>query len=159
MADIEITKKEIENKLFAFIEENFSKKRYECFNEVVNFVEDKIVPTLSHYDEDVDGYMNDLEIENEELESAVETLNDAFNSLKTDCLDGLESIESDLENIIENNELDSTLDKLKELKKVVEYQRRTVENADCYWGFVWLSGKLLENDLRLLRIEENKDEH
>ncbi len=132
MADIEITKKEIENKLFAFIEENFSKKRYECFNEVVNFVEDKIVPTLSHYDEDVDGYMNDLEIENEELESAVETLNDAFNSLKTDCLDGLESIESDLENIIENNELDSTLDKLKELKKVVEYQRRTVENADCY---------------------------
>ena len=132
MADIEITQKEIENKLFNFIEENFGKKKYECFNEVVNFVEDKIVPTLSHYDEDVDGYMNDLEIENEELESAVETLNDAFNSLKTDCLDGLESIESDLENIIENNELDSTLDKLKELKKVVEYQRRTVENADCY---------------------------
>lgn len=132
MADIETLQEETENKLFDFIEENFGKKRYECFNEVVNFVEDKIIPTLSHYDEDVDGYMNDLEIENEELENTVETLNDAFNSLKTDCLDGLESIESDLEDIIENNELDSTLDKLKELKKVVEYQRRTVENADCY---------------------------
>ena len=72
MTDIEITRKEIEDKLFNFIEENFGKKRYECFNEVVNFVEDKIISTLSHYDEDVDGYMDDLEIENKELEEDVE---------------------------------------------------------------------------------------
>ena len=128
MADIEITKKEIENKLFDFIEENFSKKRYECFNEVVNFVEDKLISDLSDDYEEIEN----LQIDNDDLESAVETLTDAFNSLKTDSLDGLESIEFDLEDIIENNELDSTLDKLKELKKVVEYQRRTVENADCY---------------------------
>ena len=38
MADMGTTQKEIENKLFDFIEENFGKKRYECFNEVVNFV-------------------------------------------------------------------------------------------------------------------------
>ena len=63
MTDIEITQKEIEDKLFNFIEENFGEKRYECFNEVVNFVEDKIIPTLSHYGEDVDGYTEDLEIE------------------------------------------------------------------------------------------------
>ena len=128
MADIEITQKEIENKLFDFIEENFGKKRYECFNEVVNFVEDKLISNLSDNYEEIEN----LQIDNDDLESAVETLSDAFNSLKTDCLDGLESIESDLEDIIENNELNSTLDKLKELKKVVEYQRRTVENADCY---------------------------
>lgn len=128
MADIETLQEETENKLFDFIEENFGKKRYECFNEVVNFVEDKLISDLSDNYEEIEN----LQIDNDDLESAVETLTDAFNSLKTDCLDGLESIESDLEDIIENNELDSTLDKLKELKKVVEYQRRTVENADCY---------------------------
>ena len=132
MDDIEITQKEIEDKLFNFIEENFGKKRYECFNEVVNFVEDKIIPTLSYYDEDVDGYVADLEIENEELEDRVVELHDAFDTLKNDCCDGLESIESDLKDIIENNELDSTLNKLKELKKVVEYQHKIVKNADDF---------------------------
>ena len=47
MTDIEITQKEIEDKLFNFIEENFGKKRYECFNEVVNFVEYEIISILS----------------------------------------------------------------------------------------------------------------
>ena len=128
MADIETLQKETENKLFDFIEENFGKKRWECFNEVRNFVEDKLISNLSDNYEEIEN----LQIDNDDLESMVETLSDAFNSLKTDSLDGLESIESDLEDIIENNELDSTLDKLKELKKVVEYQRRTVENEDCY---------------------------
>lgn len=132
MADIETTQKEIENRLFDFIEENFGKKRYECFNEVINFVEDKIVPTLSHYGEDVDGYIEDLEIENEELENSVEELQNAFNSLKEDCCDGLEDIESELKNITESNELDSVIDKLKELKKVVENQHRTIANADDF---------------------------
>ena len=104
MTDIEITQKEIEDKLFNFIEENFGKKRYECFNEVVNFVEDKIIPTLSHYGEDVDGYVADLEIENKELENSVNKLEDAFDSLKDDCCNRLKEIESDLEYIINNNE-------------------------------------------------------
>ena len=130
MTDIEITQKEIEDKLFNFIEENFGKKRWECFNEVVNFVEDKIISTLSHYDEDVDGYMDDLEIENKELEDNVAELKNAFDSLKDDCNDRLKEIESDLEDIIENNELDSTIDKLKELKDDVEHQRWTMKNAD-----------------------------
>ena len=128
MADIEITQKEIEDKLFNFIEENFSKKKYECFNEVVNFVEDEIISILTSNDDDI----TDLEIDNEELENRVEELENAFDSLKDDCCDRLKEIESDLEDIIENNELDSTIDKLKELKKVIENQHRIIANADDF---------------------------
>ena len=132
MTDIEITQKEIEDKLFNFIEENFGKKRYECFNEVINFVEDKIIPTLSHCGEDVDGYTEDLEIENKELEDSVAELKNAFDSLKDDCCNRLKEIESDLEDIIENNELDSAIDKLKELKDDVEHQRFIINDADYF---------------------------
>lgn len=132
MDDIEITQKEIEDKLFNFIEENFGKKRYECFNEVVNFTEYKIVPTLSHYNEDVDGYIEDLEIENGELENRVVELENAFDTLKEDCCDRLEEIESDLEDIIANDELNSTLDKLKELKEDVKNHRWVVKNTDDF---------------------------
>ena len=118
MADMKITQKEIEDKLFNFIEENFGKKRHECFNEVVNFVEYEIISILSSNDN-----ITDLEIENEELENA-------FDSLKDNCCDRLKEIESDLGDIIENNELDSTIDKLKELKEDVEHQRWTMKNAD-----------------------------
>ena len=130
MADMGITQKEIEDKLFDFIEENFGKKRYECFNEVVNFVEDKIAPTLSRYDEDID--VADLEIENNELEDRVSELDCAFDDLKNDSLEGFDMIKSDLEYIIENNELDSIVNKLKELKKVIENQRRIIANADNF---------------------------
>ena len=126
MADMKITQKEIENKIFDFIEENFGKKRYECFNEVVNFVEYEIISILSSNDDDI----TDLEIENKELEDSVEELKNAFDSLKDDCCDRLKEIESNLEDIIENNELDSTIDKLKELKDDVEHQRWTMKNAD-----------------------------
>ena len=119
MTDIEITQKEIEDKLFNFIEENFGKKRYECFNEVVNFVEYEIISILSSNNDDI----TDLEIENKELEDSVAELKNAFDSLKDDCCDRMKEIESNLEDIIENNELDSTIDKLKELKDDVEHQR------------------------------------
>ena len=119
MTDIEITQKEIENKLFNFIEENFGKKRYECFNEVVNFVEYEIISVLSSNNDDI----ADLEIENKELKNA-------FDSLKDDCNDRLKEIESNLEDIIENNELDSVIDKLKELKRDVEHQRFIINDAD-----------------------------
>ena len=126
MTDIEITQKEIEDKLFDFIEENFGKKRYECFNEVVNFVEYEIISVLSSNNDDI----ADLEIENEELENSVEELKNAFDSLKDDCCDRLKEIESDLGDIIENNELDSTIDKLKELKGDVEHQRFIINDVD-----------------------------
>ena len=126
MTDIEITQKEIEDKLFDFIEENFGKKRYECFNEVVNFVEYEIISVLSSNNDDI----TDLEIENKELEDSVAKLKNAFDSLKDDCNDRLKEIESNLGDIIENNELDSTIDKLKELKDDVEHQRWTMKNAD-----------------------------
>lgn len=126
MTDIEITQKEIEDKLFDFIEENFGKKRYECFNEVVNFVEYEIISVLSSNNDDI----ADLEIENKELEDSVAELKNAFDSLKDDCCDRLKEIESDLGDIIENNELDSAIDKLKELKEDVEHQRWTMKNAD-----------------------------
>ena len=119
MTDIEITQKEIEDKLFDFIEENFGKKRYECFNEVVNFVEYEIISVLSSNNDDI----TDLEIENKELKNA-------FDSLKDDCNDRLKEIESNLEDIIENNELDSVIDKLKELKRDVEHQRFIINDAD-----------------------------
>ena len=128
MADIEITQKEIEDKLFDFIEENFGKKRYECFNEVVNFVEYEIISILSSNNDDI----ADLEIENEELENSVNKLEDAFDSLKDDCCNRLKEIESNLEDIIENNELDSTIDKLKELKDDVEHQHWTMKNSNVY---------------------------
>ena len=126
MTDIEITQKEIEDKLFNFIEENFSKKRYECFNEVVNFVEYEIISILCSNNDDI----ADLEIENKELKDSVSELKNAFDSLKDDCCDRLKEIESNLEDIIENNELDSAIDKLKELKDDVEHQRWTMKNAD-----------------------------
>ena len=126
MADIEITQKEIEDKLFNFIEENFGKKRHECFNEVVNFVEYEIISVSSSNNDNI----TDLEIENEELENSIEELKNAFDSLKDDCCDRLKEIESNLEDIIENNELDSAIDKLKELKDDVEHQRWTMKNAD-----------------------------
>ena len=119
MTDIEITQKEIEDKLFNFIEENFGKKRHECFNEVVNFVEYEIISILSSNNDDI----TDLEIENKELKNA-------FDSLKDDCNDRLKEIESNLEDIIENNELDSVIDKLKELKGDVEHQRFIINDAD-----------------------------
>ena len=125
MADMKITQKEIEDKLFNFIEENFGKKRHECFNEVVNFVEYEIISILSSNDD-----IADLEIENEELENSVEELKNAFDSLKDNCCDRLKEIESNLEDIIENNELDSAIDKLKELKEDVEHQRFIINDAD-----------------------------
>ena len=127
MTDIEIVQKEIEDKLFDFIEENFGKKRHECFNEVVNFVEYEIISILSSNDD-----IADLEIENEELENSVEELKNAFDSLKDNCCDRLKEIESNLEDIIENNELDSTIDKLKELKDDVEHQRFIINDADYF---------------------------
>jgi hypothetical protein len=59
MADIEITQKEIEDKLFDFIEENFGKKRYECFNQVVNFVEDKLISDLNDDYEEIENLQSD----------------------------------------------------------------------------------------------------
>lgn len=132
MTDIETTQKEIEDKFFAFIEENFGKKRTECYNEVVNFVEDKIIPTLINTDDDINGCIEDLEIENNELEDRVMELENAFDTLKGDCCDRLEEIESDLEDIIENNESDSVLDKLKELKEDIKNHRWIVEDADDF---------------------------
>ena len=128
MTDIEITQKEIEDKLFNFIEENFGKKRYECFNEVVNFVEYEIISILSSNNDDI----ADLEIENKELEDSVVELKNAFDSLKDNCCDSLKEIESNLEDIIENNELDSTIDKLKELKEDVEHQRFIINDDDYF---------------------------
>ena len=128
MTDIEIAQKEIEDKLFNFIEENFGKKRHECFNEVVNFVEYEIISILSSNSDDI----TDLEIENKELEDNVAELKNAFDSLKDDCCDRLKEIESNLEDIIENNELDSTIDKLKELKDDVEHQRFIINDADYF---------------------------
>ena len=128
MTDIEIAQKEIEDKLFNFIEENFGKKRHECFNEVVNFVEYEIISILSSNSDDI----TDLEIENKELEDNVAELKNAFDSLKDNCCDRLKEIESNLEDIIENNELDSTIDKLKELKDDVEHQRFIINDADYF---------------------------
>ena len=126
MTDIEITQKEIEDKLFYFIEENFGNKRYDGCNEVVNFVEYEIISILCSNNDDI----ADLEIENKELKDSVSELKNAFDSLKDDCCDRLKEIESNLEDIIENNELDSAIDKLKELKDDVEHQRWTMKNAD-----------------------------
>lgn len=126
MSDIGNMQKEMEDKLFNFIEENFGKKRYECFNEVMNFVEDELIYDSMNYNEIVE----ELEMDNEELESNTENLYDAFNSLKEDSEDILEEIESELENIISNNELDSIIDKLNKLKELVSRRHKQIEKTD-----------------------------
>lgn len=65
-----------------------------------------------------------------ELENSVAELKNVFDSLKDDCCDRLKEIESDLEDIIGDNELDSTIDKLKELKDDVKHQRWAIKDAD-----------------------------
>lgn len=126
MNDIGNMQKEMEDKLFNFIEENFGKKRYECFNQVMNFIEDELIYDCMNYNEIVE----ELEMDNEELESNTENLYDAFNSLKEDSEDILEEIESELENIISNNELDSIIDKLNKLKELVSRRHKQIENTD-----------------------------
>ena len=79
MNDVETVQKELEDKLFDFIEENFGKKRHECFNQVMSFINNNnFISDLMEYDE----YTQDLEIDNEELESHIEDLYYSFNSLK-----------------------------------------------------------------------------
>ena len=91
-------------------------------------MEDEIISILTSNDDDI----TDLEIENEELENRVEELENTFDSLKDDCCDRLKEIESNLQNIIENNESDSAIDKLKELKDDVEHQRFIINDADYF---------------------------
>lgn len=128
MNDVETVQKELEDKLFDFIEENFGKKRYECFNQVMSFINNNnFISDLMEYD----SYIQDLEIDNEELESHIEDLYYSFDSLKSDCKDNLEEIESMIEDIISNNELDSIMNKLKELKELVSYRHKEIENIEC----------------------------
>ena len=63
---------------------------------------------------------------------ALKNWKNAFDFLKDDCCDRLKEIESDLEDIIGNNELDSTVDKLKELKDDVEHQRFIINDVDDF---------------------------
>lgn len=129
MNDVETVQKELEDKLFDFIEENFGKKRHECFNQVMSFINNNnlIIDNLTEYD----SYIQDLEIDNVSLESHIEDLYYSFDSLKSDCKDNLEEIESMIENIISNNELDSIMNKLKELKELVSYRHKEIENIEC----------------------------
>ena len=128
MNDVETVQKELEDKLFDFIEENFGKKRYECFNQVMSFINNNnlIINNLTEYD----SYIQDLEVDNEELESNIEDLYYSFDSLKSDCEDNLEEIESMIKDIISNNELDSIMNKLKELKELVSYRHKEIENIE-----------------------------
>lgn len=129
MNDVESVQKELEDKLFDFIEENFGKKRYECFNQVMSFINNNnlIINNLIEYD----SYIQDLETDNASLESDIEDFYYSFDSLKSDCEDNLEEIESMIEDIISNNELDSIADKLKELKELVSYRHKEIENIEC----------------------------
>lgn len=127
MNDVENVQKELEDKLFNFIEENFGKKRHECFNQVISFIKNNnFISDLMEYD----GYIQDLEIDNSELESRIEDLYYSFDSLKNDCKDNLEEMESMIEDIISNNESDSLADKLKELKELVSYRHKEIENIE-----------------------------
>lgn len=128
MNDVENVQKELEDKLFNFIEENFGKKRHECFNQVISFIKNNnFISDLMEYD----GYIQDLEIDNSELESRIEDLYYSFDSLKSDCKDNLEEMESMIEDIISNNESDSLVDKLKELKELISYRHKEIENIEC----------------------------
>ena len=125
MADVEVMQKEIENKLFDFIEENFGKKRYECFNEVVNFVQNELISNLNEYDE-----LEDLKIDNEELESRVEECVDAFDCLKENCIDILNELVSELNNLNDVNMSSLLKYKISKIKEWVYKESRKIEDSD-----------------------------
>ena len=99
MADCNVTQKKIEDDIFDFVDEIIkglgfsSNSRISYYNEIVDFVENKIVPFF--YNEDVE----DLYDENCDLEDAFVSCKYAFENFQSDVIDCLEEIESAIDEV------------------------------------------------------------
>ena len=124
--DCDILQKKIEDELFKFMDEILNKfncsfdSRISYYNEITNFVENKIFPFC--HDEDI----YDMELENEDLEEQIYKLENAFQGLQSDVIDCLDNIQSDIEDMNKDSigSIHDTIDKISNFvsKKTDEFR-------------------------------------
>ena len=132
--ELNCIKKEIEDSIFNFIDDELKSihalnvpSRTVVYNEVVNFVEDKIISLFENEDYDIDEVI----IENEELGEQVYHLQDGFETLKSDVADDFESIQSYLEDV-DTDSVSSMQDVINKLRDFVKYKDKEYRNRDIY---------------------------
>ena len=132
--ELDCIQKEIENSIFNFIDDELKEihallvpSRTVVYNEVVNFVEDKIISHFENEEYDVD----EIVIENEELEEQVYNLQNGFENLKSDIADDFESIQSYLEDV-DTDSVSSMQDVINKLREFVKYKDEEYRNIDIY---------------------------
>lgn len=135
--EVNCIQKEIENSLFNFIDDELKSihtlnipSRTVVYNEVVNFVEDKII-SLFENNEEYDIDIDEVVIENEELEEQVYNLQNGFEELKSDVADDFESIQSYLEDA-DTDSVGSMQDVINKLREFVKYKDKEYRNRDIY---------------------------
>ena len=132
--ELNCIKKEIEDSIFNFIDDELKSihalnvpSRTVVYNEVVNFVEDKIISLFENEEYDIDEVI----IENEELGEQVYHLQDGFETLKSDVADDFESIQSYLEDV-DTDSVSSMQDVINKLRDFVKYKDKEYRNRDIY---------------------------
>ena len=132
--ELNCIQKEIEDSIFDFIDNELKPiqslnvtSRMVVYNEVVKFVEDKIISHFENEECDID----DVVIENEELEEEVYNLHNGFEDLKSDVADDFESIQSYLEDV-DTDSVSSMQDVIDKLREFVKYKDKEYRNRDIY---------------------------
>lgn len=132
--ELNCIQKEIENSIFNFIDDELKEihtllvpSRTVVYNEVVNFVEDKII---SHFENEECDF-DEVAIENEELEGLVYDLRNEFEDLKSDVADDFESIQSYLEDV-DTDSIGSMLYVINKLREFVKHKDEEYRNRDIY---------------------------
>ena len=132
--ELNCIKKEIEDSIFNFIDDELKSihalnvpSRTVVYNEVVNFVEDKIISLFENEEYDVD----EVVIENEELGEQVYNLQNGFEELKSNVADDFESIQSYLEDA-DTDSVSSMQDVINKLREFVKHKDKEYRNIDIY---------------------------
>ena len=132
--ELNCIKKEIEDSIFNFIDDELKSihalnvpSRTVVYNEVVNFVEDKIISLFENEEYDVD----EVVIENEELGEQVYNLQNGFEELKSNVADDFESIQSYLEDA-DTDSVSSMQDVINKLREFVKHKDEEYRNIDIY---------------------------
>lgn len=132
--ELNCIKKEIEDSIFNFIDDELKSihalnvpSRTVVYNEVVNFVEDKIISLFENEEYDVD----EVVIENEELGEQVYNLQNGFEELKSNVADDFESIQSYLEDV-DTDSVSSMQDVINKLREFVKHKDEEYRNIDIY---------------------------
>lgn len=132
--ELDCIQKEIENSIFNFIDDELKlihslnvPSRMVVYNEVINFVEDKIISLFENEEYDID----EVVMENEELGEQVYDLQNGFETLKSDVADDFESIQSYLENV-DTDSVSSMQDVINKLREFVKYKDKEYRNIDIY---------------------------